>query len=53
VSRTSTDDDSENPEEIVSSVAEEVSVEQKEEDNASDLARKTRAELEDLDDLDI
>ena len=51
--RTTTDDDSENAEEIVTEVAEEISAEKQEEDNASDLARKTRAELEDLDDLDI
>lgn len=51
--RATTDDDSENAEEIVSEVAEEISAEKQEEDNASDLARKTRAELEDLDDLDI
>lgn len=52
-SQTTTDDDSESPEEVVESVVDEISVEEQEEDNASDLARKTRAELEDLDDLDI
>lgn len=51
--RTTSDDDSENAEEIVTEVAEEISAEKQEEGNASDLARKTRAELEDLDDLDI
>ncbi len=51
--RATRDDDNENAEEIVSEVAEEISAEKQEEDNASDLARKTRAELEDLDDLDI
>jgi predicted RNA-binding protein YlqC (UPF0109 family) len=50
--RTAVDDDTENVEEIVSEVAEELADEKQTEDS-SDLARKTRAELEDLDDLDI
>lgn len=48
--RTATDDDDEQPEETSQHS---VSAEDQEEENASDLARKTRAELEDLDDLDI
>lgn len=50
--RTTTDDDTENAEEIVTEVAEELA-DEKQAENSSDLARKTRAELEDLDDLDI
>jgi predicted RNA-binding protein YlqC (UPF0109 family) len=50
--RTAVDDDTENVEEIVSEVAEELA-DEKQNENSSDLARKTRAELEDLDDLDI
>lgn len=50
--RTTSDDDSENAEEIVTEVAEEL-VDEKQKEDSSDLARKTRAELEDLDDLDI
>jgi len=60
--RTTVDDDSEAPEvrgngdketpaEVVEEVAEEL--EQEKEKDSSDLARKTRRELEDLDDLDI